>query len=161
VDPAARNNAAIRWAANNGHSQVVERLLDHPRVDPAARNNAAIRWAANNGHSQVVERLLEHPRVEPDSDLIQHIAQKGHSKIVDRLLDHPIINWTTIDCSRLPRKSAFLLRRREYAKKRRALRTIVRFLYEKFGTAEKLRDHIWKPNGYLSRTLAVRHGNLT
>ena len=33
VDPAARNNDAIRWASGNGHSEVVKLLLNDPRVD--------------------------------------------------------------------------------------------------------------------------------
>jgi ankyrin repeat protein len=168
VDPSARDNDAIRRAAINGRLQVVERLLGHPRVDPSAWDNYAIRWAARKGHLQVVERLLGHPNVNPsaiDNCAILLAASNGHVQVVNLLLDHPRMNWTTVDWSHLSGlpnaseiKEIFVLRRREYAKKRRALRTIVRHLYEKFGTAENLRHHIWKPGGYLSRTLAARYG---
>jgi ankyrin repeat protein len=139
VDPSADDNQAIQLAAYNGHLQVVERLLEHPGVDPSDGNNEAIRWAAKRGHAEIIRRLLDHPRM----------------------------NWTTVDWSHLSGlpnaaeiKKMFVVRRQVYARKRRALRTIVRYLYEKFGNAENLRDHIWKPGGYLSRTLAMRHGNL-
>jgi hypothetical protein len=170
VDPADDDNFAIRRAAENGHLQVVERLLEHPRVDPSAKDNQAIRFAACDGHLQVVERLLEDPRVDPsacDNQAIRWAAKRGHAEIVQRLLDHPRMNWTTVDWSHLSGlpnaseiKGAFVLRRQVYARKRRALRTIVRYLYKRFGTAENLRHHIWKPGGYLSRTLATRYGNV-
>jgi hypothetical protein len=77
------------------------------------------------------------------------------------------MNWTTVSWSHLSGlpnaseiKDTFVLRRCEHAKKRQALRTIVHYLCKRFGTAENLRDHIWKPGGYLSRTLAMRYGNL-
>ena len=46
VDAAAQDNLAIRWAARNGHLDVVEHLLTVPGVDAAARDNLAIRLAA-------------------------------------------------------------------------------------------------------------------
>ena len=52
--PAAYNNHALRWAAMNGHTAVVQLLLDLPverNVDPAAANNFAIRMAAQFGRS--------------------------------------------------------------------------------------------------------------
>ena len=39
VDPSADNNYAIRWAAYNGHTEVVRLLLADPRVDPGAIAN--------------------------------------------------------------------------------------------------------------------------
>ena len=39
VDPSADDNWAIRYASENGHIAVVERLLMDPRVDPSADNN--------------------------------------------------------------------------------------------------------------------------
>jgi hypothetical protein len=35
VDPSARDNCAVRWAAQYGHLAVVERLLEDDRVDAA------------------------------------------------------------------------------------------------------------------------------
>ena len=45
-----------------GHIQVVEKLLQGPRVDPSARDNEAIGFASRNGNAQIVEKLLQDPR---------------------------------------------------------------------------------------------------
>ena len=57
VDPAADNNYAIRWASTNGH----------PRVDPSAENNLAIRLASRQGDFDVIQLLLQDPRVHPSA----------------------------------------------------------------------------------------------
>ena len=61
VRPAADNNAAIRWAVRNGHTEVVELLLHEKYiargVDPAAEHNEAIRWAAKKGHTEIASIL--------------------------------------------------------------------------------------------------------
>lgn len=59
VDPAARDNFAIRWASENGHVDVVKLLLADGRVDPAADDNYARRWASRNGHVGVVKLLTK------------------------------------------------------------------------------------------------------
>jgi ankyrin repeat protein len=60
-------NAALLWAAQNGHVDVVDYLLRHAMFDPSADNNRAIRMAAENGHLAVVERLLQDKRVDPSA----------------------------------------------------------------------------------------------
>jgi hypothetical protein len=90
VDPSARDNEAIRYAAMNGHLGVVNRLLRHPRVDPSGRDNEAIRSAARNGHLYVVNRLLEDARVDPSAVLNNAsslAARNGHLDVVNRLLE--------------------------------------------------------------------------
>ena len=64
VDPAARNNLAIRWASRHGRVAVVDRLLKDLRVDPAAQDNYSIIKASINGHIEVVERLLQVLRID-------------------------------------------------------------------------------------------------
>ena len=64
VNPAAINNCAFRFAAGDGHSDVVQLLIDLPLergVDPVADNNYAVRYAAKNGHTGVVQLLLALP----------------------------------------------------------------------------------------------------
>ena len=51
--------------AENGHLDVVELLLNDPRVDPSAQNNKALRRAKKNNYQEVVELLLKDPRVLP------------------------------------------------------------------------------------------------
>ena len=83
------NRWNIRFAAERGNLNAVERLLQMKWVNPAASNNFAVRWAARNGHLPVVERLLQDARVNPGAnrnDAIQMAAARGHEHVVDRLL---------------------------------------------------------------------------
>lgn len=85
VDPAANNNAAIRAAAQNGRSEILERLLCDARVDPAA----ALGWVVVYGHSEIAERLLRDERVNPAANgnhAIRVAAAKGHAAIVEHLM---------------------------------------------------------------------------
>ncbi|KAJ3279990.1 hypothetical protein HDU76_009332 [Blyttiomyces sp. JEL0837] len=59
VDPTAENDMAIRYAAKNGHAEVVRYLLGVKGVDATANNNEAARMASENGHKAVVRLLLE------------------------------------------------------------------------------------------------------
>jgi hypothetical protein len=43
VDPSDDDNNAIKWAAQNGHPEVVKLLLQDDRVNPSAKNNLAIK----------------------------------------------------------------------------------------------------------------------
>lgn len=93
VDPAAGGNYAIEFAAGNGHTEVVQRLLEDKRVNIC---NKVIIKAAKNGHGEIVELLLkdkranaqyffdyvlkqvpEKLRVELKKDLEQHIKDIG------------------------------------------------------------------------------------
>ena len=60
VDPSARDNYAIRYAASNGHITVVRLLLGDDRIDPSAKDNWAINLAAKYGHLEVVKLLKEY-----------------------------------------------------------------------------------------------------
>ncbi len=96
VDPAALDNFAIRWAALNGHTDVVKLLLDLPLergVDPAADDNFAFRWAAENGHTAIVQLLLDLPLergVDPaarNNSALCYAAENGQTDVVQLLLD--------------------------------------------------------------------------
>ena len=89
-DPSYRNNFAIQWASDNGHTNVVKLLLEDPRVDPSADNNFAIRWASQNGHTKVVKVLLDDPRVDPsvgNNASIRWASNNGHIEVVRLLLN--------------------------------------------------------------------------
>ncbi len=59
LDPSVNDNAAIRWASENGHAEVVRLLLEDGRADPTTTGeDNPIRWASTNGHWEVVELLL-------------------------------------------------------------------------------------------------------
>lgn len=57
-------NGAFCWACKNGHSEIVEELLNDERVVPLLRAEGcqgvlwALCWACKNGHLKVVEKLL-------------------------------------------------------------------------------------------------------
>ena len=83
VDPAADDNFAIRWAAENGCTEIVKLLLADPRVDPVAENNKPIKWAANWKQIEVVKLLLADPRVR--KDLSQEEFEKYEKLIKENL----------------------------------------------------------------------------
>jgi hypothetical protein len=61
--------------AENGHLEVVNRLLQDERVDPSARDSYPIRAAHEKGHLDVISRLLEDSRL---SDLSLVSSKRGH-----------------------------------------------------------------------------------
>jgi hypothetical protein len=82
-------------ASVRGHLEVVERLLQDPRVDPSAGNNWAIQNASANGHLEIIERLLQDERVDPSAQnngAIQNASVRGHLAVVERLLQDPRVD---------------------------------------------------------------------
>jgi ankyrin repeat protein len=58
------------WAAGNGHSDVVKRLLERESVNINFKDKdgrTPLSWAAQNGYSDVVELLLENEDIDIDS----------------------------------------------------------------------------------------------
>ena len=47
-----------------GRLEIVQFLLQDPRVDPSVYENIGIRSASRNGHQAVVQALLKDPRVQ-------------------------------------------------------------------------------------------------
>jgi ankyrin repeat protein len=95
VHPAARDNEAIRWAADSGYAEAVRALLADPRVNPAADDNYAILRAALNGHAEVVRVLLADPRVNPaaqDNEAIRWAVFNDHAEVVRALLADPRVD---------------------------------------------------------------------
>ena len=56
ADPKACDSKALRFAAYNGHLEIVKLLI--PVSDPNACNNYAIRLAARKGHLEIVKLLI-------------------------------------------------------------------------------------------------------
>jgi ankyrin repeat protein len=67
-DPTVDWNAAIRLASFNGHTKVVEILLQDGRADPTADENAALGYASYHGNVEIVKALLKDGRVNPEDD---------------------------------------------------------------------------------------------
>ena len=57
------NNEAFVLACSKGHTDIVQLLLQDPRVDPTANDNYAFRCARANERNEVVQLLLSDSRV--------------------------------------------------------------------------------------------------
>jgi len=88
ADVHARNDYALRWAANKGHADTVAMLLDRG-ADVHAGNDCALRWAAGNGHADTVALLLDRGAdIHAGDDLaLCYAAENGHTETVALLLD--------------------------------------------------------------------------
>jgi hypothetical protein len=58
ADVYACDNRALRWAAENGHTEIVKLLLKS-EADVHAMDDYALRRAAENGHTKIVKLLLK------------------------------------------------------------------------------------------------------
>ncbi|KAI9722499.1 MAG: hypothetical protein M1828_004746 [Chrysothrix sp. TS-e1954] len=87
-------NTSLLWAARNGCTQVVQRLLE-AGCDRRAVNNegmTALQWAASNGHADIVELLFdgkESIQVRDNSAWtpLHRASYNGHVEVVRLLLN--------------------------------------------------------------------------
>lgn len=93
ADPAwAGSNDPLFLACENGHTPVVEYLLQDERVDPVAQtedNTDVLQMAAGMGHTRVVQKLLLDGRVDPTRDdafALCIAAEEGFVEIVRLLI---------------------------------------------------------------------------
>ena len=63
-DITINNNWAIRYAAENGIVELVELLLQNPKVNPADLNNFAITYSDINEHTEVTRLLWKNTKVK-------------------------------------------------------------------------------------------------
>jgi hypothetical protein len=75
VNPADKNNFAIRNAASQGKLDVVKILLGDNRIDLHAEDNYAIRLAMANNHTEVVRFLI------PKVDISKITNEKARAQI--------------------------------------------------------------------------------
>jgi len=88
-------NYVLRWSARYGNKEIVELLLNHPRVKPGHTNNQTIQWAVNANHKEIVELLLSDSRVDPSDNAnltFSYAVVKNNLEIVNLLLKDPRIN---------------------------------------------------------------------
>ena len=62
ANPKTNDSCALRWAASNGHTEIVKMLI--PVSDPKAYDSVALRLAALNGHTEIVKMLKKAIEIE-------------------------------------------------------------------------------------------------
>jgi hypothetical protein len=68
VDPTAMSDYAIRYAIENGHIAVVNRLLQERNIDPTTFNHEALRVASCDINFNAINKLLQS---EQDEDEVE------------------------------------------------------------------------------------------
>jgi len=98
IDPNQPKNTGVTpffIACEEGHKEVVSRLLAHPRIDPIKPTNegaSPFLVACQFVHKEVVSLLLADPRIDPNKPLndqstpLWFASQEGHLVIVQHLL---------------------------------------------------------------------------
>ncbi|KAJ3256487.1 hypothetical protein HK103_005485 [Boothiomyces macroporosus] len=95
IDPTWNRNKPIRVAARFNHLQIVQLLLENPKVNPSDCDNEILQDAASGGRYEIVDLLMKDGRVDPSFPNDQPIliaAQKLNFRIVDLLLDDPRVD---------------------------------------------------------------------
>ena len=80
---------AIRFASQKGIVEIVNLLLNDPRVDPSVSGNYAIICASENGHYDIVKLLLNDPRANPHYrafEVAKRESRKDYSDIMLTLM---------------------------------------------------------------------------
>ena len=82
---------AISWAAENGHTELVE-LLVSKGADITENRNYPLELASRNGHTEIVKLLIDSGARTYDSELdegycLRLAANEGHVEIIKLLLD--------------------------------------------------------------------------
>ena len=102
TDPTFDHQFMLRHACFYGKLDIVELLLQDPRVDPSVEDNTPIKFASQTGDTDMVKRLLQDPRVDPSADqqfALMAACKNDHTEIVKMLLQDPRINPSVDDQS--------------------------------------------------------------
>lgn len=87
-DPTQYNQAIVD-ASWRGNVEVVEAMLEDPRVNPSVRGNAAIIQATKRGHPEVVRLLLSDPQINLSLKTVQKLLRKSpHPQITQIYLNY-------------------------------------------------------------------------
>lgn len=99
------NNKEILWIVNNGHLDVINRMLQIDIVikNIASLDNAIFRNVAAKGYLDVVDRLLQINQVRQNVDAVYNdalirAATNGHLDVVDRLLEFTAVKSQIAIC---------------------------------------------------------------
>ncbi len=93
LDISVNVHRPLWYACRKGYANVVEKLLQDPRLDnPSIVNHTAIEYASHGGHEKVVELLLKHLHVGIPRALhggLVIASEAGQVDVIRILLDHP------------------------------------------------------------------------
>ena len=97
INPAARNNEAIRIASAIGDIDMFRLLLNRPEVNPGAMNNEALVNAVKYGRVEIVRLLLANPNNEinaaaRNNEAIRLASGRDNIDMVRLLLNRPEVN---------------------------------------------------------------------
>lgn len=95
VDLAHQTQFFLRRACENGWNNIVNYLLESPKVIPSVMDNVCIRSASSQGHLDVVQKLLADPRVNPaafNNHAIQCAVLGDHIEVIKALIADPRVN---------------------------------------------------------------------
>ena len=96
VDPSCNDNRSLNLAAQKGHIDIVNLLLDDERLRP---DNKALEIASYEHRVDVVNRLLKDPRFDPTLNnyaAIEKAAEKENTKVVSILLNDERVDWNKL-----------------------------------------------------------------
>ena len=101
IDPAEKDNRALFAAASGGHVEIVNLLLQYPKVTRMDDLEAALILAASNGHVQVVDVFIGRPEIYlGDFEVLNRVLKAavfpGHLNVVERLFQEEFVEETTI-----------------------------------------------------------------
>lgn len=82
-------------AAREGHTNVMQVLLEDPTTDPSESYNEPLRKAVAGGQTDAVQFLLADPRVDSSTNMVEPLMRAYHRRKIDVLhhvLTHPRTN---------------------------------------------------------------------
>lgn len=93
-NPGYLQNYPIRSACDNGCLQVVDLLLNDPRIDATDREYYCFRKSSANGHTEILKCLLKKTKIPPDviDKCIFDACYYNHKDTIGVLLQYPFEN---------------------------------------------------------------------
>ena len=95
TDPTFDSQYMLRYACLEGEFDIVDLLLQDPRVNPSVNDNIPIKYASEYGFTNIVERLLRDPRVDPSAEkqyALKEACKNNHIETANVLLRHPRVD---------------------------------------------------------------------
>lgn len=95
TDPTFDSQYMLRYACLEGEFDIVDLLLQDPRVNPSVQDNIPIKYASEHGFTNIVERLLRDPRVDPSAEkqyALKEACFNNRAETIKALLQDPRVD---------------------------------------------------------------------